>query len=317
VRADEPEKRRRWAFLVLSFLSICLLLVAGLGIYFGWPLLRSQLQRGPERMVTLGVDLQAKRATNGQISVQWNGTAPDVVGASSGVLTITDGRRSRKVKLDSAKLRSGKLEYAARTKNVEFLLELNTGPLRTVSESVRVRSAAAVPGRAKRARDQEPSNPLAPEAASSTVVAANTTLVSAGTTAANAPSMSGLSDARPVPAPSPAAPRQALVTAILSTPATQGPPGSTYVPPRVLEEMMPETTPAGAFARIAVALNVDPDGKVAAAHALKDEGPGDAALAEVAIAAAQKWRFAPATLDGKPVLAEYRIVFAFHRKTPE
>lgn len=80
---------------------------------------------------------------------------------------------------------------------------------------------------------------------------------------------------------------------------------------------MPETTPAGAFARIAVAVNIDPYGNVTTAHVLKDEGPGNTALAEIATAAAQKWRFAPATLNGQPVPAEYRIVFAFHRKNPD
>lgn len=80
---------------------------------------------------------------------------------------------------------------------------------------------------------------------------------------------------------------------------------------------MPETTPAGAFARIAVAVNIDPSGNVSAAHALKDEGPATPELLEIATAAAQKWRFAAATLNGQPVSSEYRITFAFHRKNPE
>lgn len=315
--AEEPEKRGRWASLVLGFLSICLLLVAtGLGIYFGWPLLRSRLQRGPEPIAPLGVGLQAKRAADGQISLQWNSASPDILNAASGVLTIHDGRRSRKVNLDTTQLRSGKLAYAARSKEIEFRLELNTDALHTFSESVRLRATSAVPSRAKRLPEPELSNPLAQETAS-TALAANPSPVSLSTTAANASGMSGVSDSRSVPAPLPAVPTPSLVTAILSIPPAQVPPGSTYLPPRVLEEMMPETTPAGAFARIAVAVNIDPAGNVSAAHALKDEGPANPELAEIATAAAQKWRFAAATLNGQPVSSEYRITFAFHRKNPE
>jgi hypothetical protein len=43
-----------------------------------------------------------------------------------------------------------------------------------------------------------------------------------------------------------------------------------------------------------------------------EDAATDASLASIAVSAARRWRFHPATLNGVPVPSDYTIVFAFH-----
>jgi hypothetical protein len=76
--------------------------------------------------------------------------------------------------------------------------------------------------------------------------------------------------------------------------------------------MMPETTVLGQFARISVKVRIDVAGRVTSADAVQDGTPEDPSLAGIAVSAAKRWRFHPATLNGVPVPSDYTIVFAFH-----
>jgi hypothetical protein len=309
---------RSWALLLLGFASLCLIAaVMSAGLYFGLPALRARLHGTPEQGPRLGLDFQVTRAADGQLNLNWNRSAPQVLESPSALLTITDGRRTNKLNLDNAQLRSGKLMYLPKNDDVQFRLELNTDNLHTVAESVRILSAAAEAGHARRSRYGQGVNefgrgtfPSGPAGRGefppySTQVDVNPERIPAN----------GASDTVPLLLPSRALPP--LVTATTWSSTAPPPPATAYVPPRVVEEMMPETTPVGQYARISVQVSIDRGGYVTAAHALKNEGTINEMLAEIATAAAQRWRFEPATLNGKPIPAEYRIVFAFHRQMPE
>ena len=79
---------------------------------------------------------------------------------------------------------------------------------------------------------------------------------------------------------------------------------------------MPETTPVGQFARISVQVSIDRGGYVTAAHALKEEGTINTTLEAIATAAAQRWRFEPATLNGKPIPASTELSLLSIGKLP-
>lgn len=80
------------------------------------------------------------------LEANWNHTAPAVLHAQRGVLSITDGLYRKDVELDAGQLRNGSVTYAPFGNDVNFRLEL-LGTSRRVSESVRVVTApvAAAP----------------------------------------------------------------------------------------------------------------------------------------------------------------------------
>lgn len=315
--ADDPQKHRTWALLLLGFASLCLVAaVIGTGIYLALPAFRSRLQVPPEQSPRPGLSFQVTRATDGQLNLNWNRSSPEVLGAPSALLTIRDGRRTNELQLDNAQLRAGKLMYFPKSDDVQFRLELNTDSLHTVGESVRVLSAAADSGHARRSRSGESGNQFVRGAYPTGPTESGEFPPSRTEVDVDVPTMRK-SDSDSVPLLLPPRALPPVVTATTWS-STQPPsPRTTYVPPRVVEEMMPETTPVGQFARISVQVSIDRGGYVTAAHALKEEGTINTTLEAIATAAAQRWRFEPATLNGKPIPAEYRIVFAFHRQTPE
>jgi TonB family protein len=237
---------------------------------------------------TSGINLQAAPGDDGRLAVTWNQDAPSVRQALGGTLFIKDGRFSPKLSLTPDQLRSGKLLYAPKTAHVEFRLALDLDGSRTLTESVLVANA-------KRRPRTHPSPGRSGHAALSP---------------SDAPSSSEADPAEPdSSAALPQDPVIASFPAPQLAPQAKRTPGA-YTPPRVVQEMMPATRPAGQFAKIAVQVSVDTSGRVVSARA-ENGAASSEALAAIAISAARQWRFQPAALNGKPVPAEYTIVFVF------
>lgn len=287
-RPQPPPKRSPWPTLVAGALITVFLMIAGAAAVLLWPTVHSYLQtaRAPKEV---GIDLQASPGDDGRLQIAWNRNAPGILTARGGTLYINDGRFSPKLSLTPEQLRSGKLFYAPRTSRVQFRLALDLDAGRTLAESVLVANAKRrprTPAAAPRADAAAPLLPLDPPVDPGTVEAA--------------PS----SDAPP------SAPVIAtLPAAVPVAPRTNTAPGA-YAPPQAVQEMMPATTPAGQFAKIAIQVSIDRKGRVVSARA--EHGPvANDTLTAIAISAARQWRFQPATLNGKPVPAEYTIVFVF------
>jgi hypothetical protein len=298
--ARPPPKRSLWGAFVIAVLLFTILIVGGASLYFNSPNLRSLLQLAVPKPPDKGLDLQVARAPDGQLTLTWNQNAPEVLTASGGTLFVTDGRGSPKLPLDNAQLRSGKLLYFPKGEDVQFRLELNVGSGHTVAESVRVMSPG---GKTRRKR-------RLPASHSNQLARADTPAASAAFIATDAIKASPPLSLGPLRPPSPS-----LLPGI-PVPRPQSEPNSAYVPPRVIQEMMPETNPLGQFAQISVQVTINTTGHVVGTHAAENAGPTSDALTAIALKAARQWRFQPATLNGKPIPAEYTIVFAFHPQLP-
>lgn len=305
-KPEPSSSNRKWIVLLFAFIAACFITVVFVAGYsFGLPGLRAFL-RGPEQRLKVGLDLRVARAADGQLSLNWNRDAPEIVSASGAVVTITDGRRLTKLKLDNAQLRLGKLLFVPKSRDVQVRVEVNTGNLHTVSESLRVPPPGTGTKYAKSARKGEGySQPArASSSKSEWIVTAQDFPVPAPLTGA------GTSNGISVPG----GPKPMVVTE--NAPGVPNPAlaAGSYIPPQAVEEMMPESTPLGQFARISVQVSIDQGGYVTSARVLKDGDSDNVPLATMATAAAQKWRFRPATLNGKPVPADYRIDFALRQR---
>jgi TonB family protein len=95
---------------------------------------------------------------------------------------------------------------------------------------------------------------------------------------------------------------------------------NTYTPPRPVREVKPDITsmryalPAQ-NGKVEVQVTIDESGHVTNAWPVYSIGKPNSLLANAAIAAARRWIFEPATLHGKPVAAEHRIVFDFRQES--
>jgi hypothetical protein len=96
------------------------------------------------------------------LQVIWNRHAPAALGATHGVLTITDGAYRKELQLDAGQLRYGSVAYAPSGTDVNFRLQL-LGSGRPVSESLRVVTGAP----AQPVRAAAPESAPAPAAAAS------------------------------------------------------------------------------------------------------------------------------------------------------
>jgi hypothetical protein len=90
-----------------------------------------------------------------------------------------------------------------------------------------------------------------------------------------------------------------------------------YAPPRPIKRVIPDTsllgvTPLYQFTQIEIQVRIDPEGHVVGARPVSDQKKGTALLTDSALAAARKWTFEPATMNGKAIPVDYSIVFAFH-----
>lgn len=89
-----------------------------------------------------------------------------------------------------------------------------------------------------------------------------------------------------------------------------------YLPPRPLRQVMPDVKMAGPLlaaqaGKVEVQVMIDEAGRVKDARPEPNSGKTTGLLLNAAIAAARQWVFQPATLHGKAVAAEHRIVFDF------
>jgi hypothetical protein len=290
---NEPRKQSPWRLLITAALLGILIVMAGAAIYLKWPMLRALVQSAPKEPAKVGIDLTVVRTPEGPFSVSWNQDAPEVVNAQDGTLVIVDGRSKHKLLLDNPQLRSGNLLYTSKTGSVQFKLELNLGNQHTVESVIRVASQSA------KGSEREQHFPVS---RSVVVVPIPETLPVV--------TPSGSAGAVPPPAPVPVSELHGVSHASPSEPA------GAYVPPRVVQEMMPQTAPVGHFAQIAVDVTIDPNGQVTTARPADKALSAADPLTAITLAAARQWRFLPATMNGKPITAEYRIVFAFRPPVP-
>jgi hypothetical protein len=299
--APPPEKKPILPILLVSTAAVIALLIAGAAVYVAVPILRSRIQSELQPPSAAGIGLQVDRASNGQLNLTWNRNSPKLIRPTSATLVITDGPSVRRLQINNQQLHSGKIVYSPKNSDVQFQMELNSDSWyksRIVSESVRVMS----PGAEKRARAGHRSNPVAP--------AASIDEAGAPSTADMASSASRKQEQGRVTRPS----RPALVPVVTAAALPGSPPlsASAFVPPRPIEQTMPETTILGQFVRISVKVGIDTAGRVISADAVQDGAPEDPLLAGIAVSAAKRWLFQPATLNGVPVPSDYTIVFAFH-----
>jgi TonB family protein len=283
-------------FVAAGLIAIAVVALGTLA-YVQVPALRSLVQQtAPAKPADAGIGLKAERNTDNQIALTWNYNDPQIANATKAILFVKDGRRSSKLALDNAQLRSGKLLYSPRSRTVQFRLQLDAGPGRTIEESLefspRGRNTLTAVGLISH-RNRGASISDLP--VGTTVV---TVPVAVGETANGRPG-------------SPSTSQPALVDPpwSQSTPSEFGSKDA-YVAPRVAQEVMPQSAPQGHFAKISVQVSVDPTGQVTNAR-LSDAGDNTSPLATPALSAAREWRFLPATLNGKPVSSEYKIVFSF------
>jgi TonB-like protein len=116
------------------------------------------------------------------------------------------------------------------------------------------------------------------------------------------------------------APRVATRSNPTVSPSPQAPVRSkapVYVPPRPIKRVIPDTsllrvTPQYQFTQIEIEVRIDPAGHVVGARPVSGQKQGTALLIDSALAAARKWTFEPAIMNGKAIPVDYSIVFAFH-----
>jgi hypothetical protein len=95
----------------------------------------------------------------------------------------------------------------------------------------------------------------------------------------------------------------------------------TYVPPKPIREVMPNTKLFGSsivvydITQIPVQVHVDQTGHVTSAAVAKNRTK-NSLLTSVCVAAAKQWIFEPAIMNGKSVPAAHTIVFEFHPNNP-
>lgn len=123
-----------------------------------------------------------------------------------------------------------------------------------------------------------------------------------------------------VPTPSPATPIDVIPTKSgVSKPGSVTPSissAATYTPPRPLRQVMPVSNLAGfglksQTGRVEVQVTVDESGHVKNLRLVSNREEANSLIANAVIAAARQWIFQPATLHGKAIATEERIVFDF------
>jgi hypothetical protein len=316
VTPSEPAKQPLGAVGIVAALSFLSILIAGIGLYFFiWPRLHSRTQPVLPKEPETGIHLQVEHGADGELALSWNRNSPEIRKATRATLVVLDGQVSRPLSLDREQLHSGKLIYFPKHPDVEFKLELNVDRLHTLAESIR----AGLPEAARqRVAGREHTRPALPRGTRSAVpVPVNESNIGPSAQVTNpGPVLAGAEpspSAATLPLVRPVLPARELVT---GAPSPDPAVGGTYVPPRAIQEIMPETSPLGHFAQILVQVNIDEAGRVIAAHAAGGAAGVHDELTDIAVTAAKRWRFQPATLDGKPIPAEYTIVFAFHPSVP-
>lgn len=325
-----------------------LVLIGSLAAFLTWPLIRSGLQIVSTYTPPAEIGLQVARGPGGRLNLSWNSNALQIRQAQTARLTISDGPLSREWNLDKLQLRSGKITYFPTGGDVQFRLEMYLDSRRSSAESVRVLSPGVKtsreepsPGAVARAEPQPGSNRLpvphrhdrnaskqARAFTSAALQKAEPASVTRGLekppdipldislqseNAVSIPPFLALT----TPIPPPARPSPPAKESVSSPPSSlNGNQTSAYVPPKPIQEVMPDMRSTASVmvydvAEIFVQVNVDQSGRVTAAHVVENGKENNSLLASASLAAAKRWLFAPAVLNGKTVPAEHVIVFKF------
>jgi TonB family protein len=309
-----PGARRPFRSGIVGAFGLLIILIAAAGLYFIGPKLHPPPQPAPLKEPETGIHLQVEHGPEGELALTWNRDSPEIRKAATATLVVLDGPVTRTLNLDSEQLHSGKLIYFAKHPDVQFRLELDVDRLHTVAESIR----AGVPEAARpRVAGGQHAHRVARRAAGAVLPGDEPDTAHKAQVMKQRPVLAGAEpSAVTLPLVRPVLPARELVTGAAPSSSLDPAVGGTYVPPRAIQEIMPETTPLGRFAQILVQVNIDEAGRVISAHAAGGTAVVDDELTNLAVTAAKRWRFQPATLDGKPIPAEYTIVFAFHPSVP-
>jgi len=120
--------RKGWVWLPLSFVFLLLGVVLG----FQAALTMGPRGAGGSGDYLLGLTVSKEGAN---LSVKWDGAAPAVKAAQSGVLEIEDGGRTKPVDLDVAQLRNGSILLENSSNTVRFRLIVYPQPGVTVTQT--------------------------------------------------------------------------------------------------------------------------------------------------------------------------------------
>ncbi len=132
--------RTNWLWLPLSFVFLLLGTVLGFQVAVS---LRSALPSEPSED-PYRLDLTATPSAQA-VHLHWNRYALAVRNATEGRLIIRDADREHVVQLDLAHLRNGSVIYRPTSQNLQFRLEIATGPNTTVAETLLVNLAGKAP----------------------------------------------------------------------------------------------------------------------------------------------------------------------------
>jgi periplasmic protein TonB len=274
--------------------------------------------------------------------LSWDRDLARTLGARSGLLQIRDGGVSRAVPITDTDLTSGQILYVPGLQDIEITLVVFTGS-GIIRENVKILQAGKIgptggqlprpetglPRTSGPAPEPQPTAAIPPVIVPRAVPAPLTETEAPASppetepvqsVARVAPEKSGepLDAARK----SIGAPQQVQAAAIpdeqVPTPAPQPSPAVTSrqfaaaVPTRQVAPIMPASFKTLLFRDtvVKVKVSVDTEGKVSSAQAAPET---PAALRYMSEDAGRRWRFRPATLDGKAVSSEYFINFTFKR----
>ncbi|MDQ2844342.1 MAG: energy transducer TonB [Acidobacteriota bacterium] len=284
--------------------------------------------------------LRVSRPAAGQLDVVWDRNLP--VNARVGLLEIVDGSTRQKLILDQTQLRVGKLTYFSNSTDISFRLDVAVQNKPSITEYVRVlgfktqttRPAESVAG-AEQSRSIAGRKPTPVAAKASLPVPAinppEQQTESSGVLPLPAPiSLPLVSSENQVPlvlpqvsarntepAPQPrssdgiAHPEDKSSgvktgTTFAGTDTSQAQPAKQVMPD--IRQIMPAGVPY--IIRVGIVMTVNKKGQVTEAHSTT----GPSILTNACIAAAQKWRFTPASVNHQSVESSYSIVFVFRPK---
>ena len=145
LNGSEQSPLRRWLIRIVAACALAGVLGLGLNWYVG-----------DNSAAAVGLRVEE---TGRQLVIRWDHSAPAVVAADDGVLSIQDGKHSKSVSLDALTIKRGTITYTPEFDDVEVSLTVRKGGIATAQEFTRYlgrhKSGAALsPDAAERERLQ-------------------------------------------------------------------------------------------------------------------------------------------------------------------
>ena len=312
-----PAIPRRW--LGIAAISLCVLVSAWL-YRPRQPLPDERGASGVRNAANLG--LAATRHGN-SVQFAWNRQAPDLMRASEGVFSVTDGALRTTTHLTAAELDQGTFWYFPVSPNIQGQLEVVRADGRRVSESLTVLAPTA-------STPESAAVPLPPPrqqlAARTPAPAPLRPLVLSQAPTEEPRRNIELPDAVPIALPSKPSDLPPLVQGMGSLPRPPAPPSA---PPTTTPTAPSPISPAKATVyprpivppevkamisheiEVAVRLQIDAEGRVTSAQPIGPEGSLARTLGRIAADTARLWEFEPGRQDGRPVATVMTIQFKF------